>query len=114
MSLTRLNRETEKRGRQVVGAFLGVLGLAIAPVAASQPTAPTINVTVFLGSYDLASDSYSGAVMVRSTPCPEVASNVGLPVSGVKNEADALVKVKTQVAKISQDINQAAAHCAKH
>lgn len=98
------------RSAFVLAAFL----VATPAMAQPAPGNPQYQETVTLLGFDIASDTYNGQVSISANPCPDVRYSVGLGVSGVKNADDARDKVKAQVAKIAEDIRQAAAHCGSH
>ena len=101
-----------------LSTFLALSAAALATPASAQPSAaPSGNtshtVTTYLDSYDATTNSYSGRVIVGAQPCSDVNFSIILPVDHVRNPDEARNKVTGQIAKIDQDIREAAASCGR-
>ena len=80
---------------------------------AQEQQHPAISETVTLYNFNPKDNSYGADIHIAATPCPGVAYNVDLMVSGVKSADEAKAKVRAQVDKIMADIGAAAEKCAK-
>ena len=89
------------------------LTLSVGSAVAQQQQHPAISETVTLYNFNPKDNSYGADIHIAATPCPGVAYNVDLMVSGVKSADEAKAKVKAQADKIMADIGAAAEKCAK-
>lgn len=96
-------------------AFIAVAFLAATP-ALAQPAQGNAQYqeAVYLTDFNLSADTYSGQVRITASPCPNVTFSVSFNFNGVKDADAARDTVRVQVAKIAEDIKQAAAHCSSH
>ena len=89
----------------VVGALISASSALAAPVP--------VNVQVTLAGYNGSNDTYSASVHVTANPCPGVNIDTFLNVPA-KNADEARDKTKADIAKITKDANEEAAHCGTH
>lgn len=95
--------------------LLGVALLA-GPAAAQPQTAssyppPQVNAFVTLNSFNPVSNTYNAMVHVTARPCPDASYDLILNEVDVTNRDEAMAKAKSELDKITSDVNKAAERC---